>query len=80
MSEFMGTVVLIGSIIGFCLAISPLLIWHHTRRTADKLDKISNQLKELMEWLPEAEESIRGSISGDASVAPPTIKNPLNPQ
>ncbi len=50
MDMFMGFGIfvcsIVGLIIGFCLFISPLMIWKHTKATSDKLDKIIALLKE----------------------------------
>lgn len=45
-----GMLYLIGAIaiaiLGFCLFISPLMIWKHTKATSRKLDKLINLLSE----------------------------------
>jgi len=33
-------------IVGFCLLISPLMIWKHTKATSQKLDKLINLVTE----------------------------------
>ena len=33
------------AIIGFCLFISPLMIWKHTKATSQKLDKLISLLE-----------------------------------
>ncbi len=34
------------SIVGFCLFISPLMIWKHTKATSKKIDKLIELIKE----------------------------------
>ena len=38
-------------VIGFCLFISPLMIWKHTKETSRKLDEIINMMREKSQSL-----------------------------
>ena len=49
MDALMGLWVIVIAIVGFCLFISPLMIWKHTKATSQKLDKLITLVTEKKE-------------------------------